>query len=280
MNQIFSQLKQKYQTGSLVEKLIFVNIIVFILTYFIGGVGSFFYNQNNFFLDWFSLPANLSYFIERPWTVVTYGFLHGDFFHLLFNLIYLFFIGNLFLDYFTPKKLLNFYLMGTIFGGVLFLVSYNYFPALQNTRATLVGASSGIMAILVGLTTYMPNYELKFRFIGFVKLWIVTLIFIGIDLISLSDNNTGGHLAHLGGALYGFLAIYYGTSFKISNPFKKLFQKKSPLKTAYKSKTNKKADTTHDTQQKINVILDKISKSGYESLSKDEKDFLFQQGKK
>lgn len=280
MNQIFSQLKQKYQTGSLVEKLIFVNIIVFILTYFIGGVGSFFYNQNNFFLDWFSLPANLSYFIERPWTVVTYGFLHGDFFHLLFNLIYLFFIGNLFLDYFTPKKLLNFYLMGTIFGGVLFLVSYNYFPALQNTRATLVGASSGIMAILVGLTTYMPNYELKFRFIGFVKLWIVTLIFIGIDLISLSDNNTGGHLAHLGGALYGFLAIYYGTNFKISNPFKKLFQKKSPLKTAYKSKTTKKADTTHDTQQKINVILDKISKSGYESLSKDEKDFLFQQGKK
>lgn len=282
MKDIIAQLKHKYQTGSLVEKLIFVNIGLFILTYFIGNLGWLMGSQGNVFFEWLALPADLNSFITRPWTLVTYGFMHSGFIHILFNLIYLFYIGNLFTDYFIPKKLLNFYLMGTIFGGILFMVSYSYFPALQQQNATLVGASSGIMAILIGLTTYMPNYQLKFRFIGYVKLWVIALIFVGLDLINLADNNTGGHLAHLGGAAYGFLAIYYQNSFKIKNPLGNLFKKKSPLKTSYKSttrKTNKQANS-QDTQQKINSILDKISKSGYDSLSKAEKEFLFQQGKK
>ncbi|NIJ45097.1 membrane associated rhomboid family serine protease [Wenyingzhuangia heitensis] len=282
MKNIINQLKNKYQTGTLVEKLIFINIGLFILTYFIDSLGTLMGSHGNVFFEWLALPADLNSFVTKPWTLITYGFMHGGFIHILFNLIYLFYIGNLFTDYFIPKKLLTFYLMGTIFGGIVFMVSYSYFPALQQQNATLVGASSGIMAILIGLTTYMPNYQLKFRFIGYVKLWIIALVFVGLDLINLADNNTGGHLAHLGGALYGFLAIYYQNSFKFKNPFKNLFKKKSPLKTSYKStsRKNTRPTSTADNQQKINSILDKISKSGYDSLSKEEKEFLFQQGKK
>lgn len=282
MNIIIEQLKYKLKNGSVVEQLIFVNIFVFILTYFLGGVGSLFNNPQNFLYTWFALPANIDDYLDKPWTLITYGFMHGGFPHLLFNLITLYFIGNLFTDFFTPKKLLSFYLMGTILGGIVFLISYSYFPALQQQNSTLVGASSGISATLIGLTTYIPNYEIKFRFIGFVKLLFLGLIFIAWDLISLGGNNTGGHLAHLGGATYGFFAIYYRNSFRFKNVFKK--EKKNPkssLKTSYKS-TNKQSTrtNTNETQQKIDAILDKISKSGYEALSKAEKDFLFQQGKK
>lgn len=281
VDQIFSQLKEKFLKGGIVEKLIFINIVVFVLTFFVGGLSSLFHYRMNFFHEWFALPANLSGFISRPWSMVTYGFLHGDFFHLLFNMIYLNFIGRLFLDYFFPKKLLNFYLLGTISGGILFLITYNYFPALQNSNAILLGASAGLMAIMAGITTHIPNYELKIPLIGFVKLWVIAAVFIAIDLISITDN-TGGRFAHLGGALYGFLAIYYKDSFKLKNPFKDLFKKKSPLKTSYKSSTKStpKTDNSPTNQQKIDAILDKISKSGYESLSKEEKDFLFQQGKR
>ena len=281
MNDIFTQIKQKYQYGSLVEKLIFINIAVFIITYLLGSLSWLMGTQENIFYTWLSLPANLSEFILKPWTILTYGFMHAGFIHLLFNLIFLYYIGNLFVDYFIPKKLLSFYLWGTVFGGALFIFSYNSFPTLQHQNATLVGASSGIMAILVGLTTYMPNYELKLRFVGYVKLWVIALIFIALDLIQLPDGNAGGHLAHLGGALYGFLAIYYQNKFSFSNPFKASFKKKSPLKTSYKSNIKKKTTPTpSEIQLKINIILEKISKSGYDSLSKDEKSFLFQQGKK
>lgn len=281
MSTFISQLKHKYQTSTIVEKLIFINVACFILTYFLGGIGNLFNSNQNFFYQWFSLPANVFQFLEKPWTIISYGFMHAGFPHLIFNLITLYYIGNIFLDYFIPKKLLTFYLMGTIVGGIIYLLSYSYFPALKLQNPPLVGASSGISAILIALVTYMPNYEIKFRFIGFVKLSIIGLIFIIWDLINLGGVNTGGHLAHLGGAAYGFFAIYYKNSFKIQNPFKSKPKKKSPLKTTYKAKVKSKSPIyTKDTQQKIDAILDKISKSGYDSLSKEEKDFLFQQGKK
>lgn len=282
MNDIIANIKQKFQSGTLVEKLIFINIGIFVLTYFTGALGSLMGFSENLFLKWLSLPAHINSLLSKPWTLVTYGFMHGDFIHLLINLISIFYIGNLFTDYFTPKKLLNFYLMGTLFGGILFIISYSYFPVLQQQNATLVGASSGIMAILIGLTTHLPNYQLKFRFIGYVKLWMIALLFIGLDLIHLADNNTGGHLAHLGGAAYGFFAIYYQKEFNLKTFINKLFPEKSHLKTTHKSTSKKqtKEAISKNVQQKINTILDKISKSGYESLSKEEKDYLFQQGKK
>jgi len=277
MNQILN----KYQQGTIVEKLIYINLALFLLTFLMNTLGFLFKSDGNFILDWFSMPSDIDQFIFKPWTIISYGFLHGGFFHILSNLIVLYYIGNLFIDYFSQKQLLNFYILGTIFGGLLYLVSYTIFPALKESNSTLVGASSAVMAIFIGIATYIPNYELNFRFIGFVKLWKLAAIFVVLDLIQIPSGNAGGHLAHLGGALFGFIYMQQIRTGSISfkNSFADFFSKKSNLKTVYKSKKKTTKATQKTNQEKIDVVLDKISKSGYESLNQEEKNLLFKQGK-
>ena len=279
MSNLINNFKAQFYQANLVQKLIYINVGIFIITYFFGGTLSFLFNSDfNFMYRFFALPAEIEEVVFKPWTFITYGFMHGGFIHLLFNMIFLYYIGNLFLDYFIPKRLLNVYILGTLFGGLLYFLSYNFFPGLNPYKSTLVGASSAIMAIVVGIATHMPHFEIKLRFVGFVKLWIIAAIYVVWDLLSISKGNAGGHIAHLGGALFGFLYINSNSSIEI--PFKEVFKRKSPLKTAYKAKKKKQTVNQSSNQDKIDAILDKISKSGYDSLSKSEKDFLFQQGKK
>ncbi len=281
MNNLLKQLQNRFNNGTIVEKLIYINLGVFVAMYLLNTFTFLVGTQGNFFFKWFSLPANFDSFLYRPWSIISYGFVHAGFLHILGNLIILYYIGNLFIDYFTQKQLLNFYIAGTFFGGVLYLLSYNYFPALKGTESTLVGASAGVTAIFVGIASYMPNYELKLRFIGFVKLWVLAAIFVAYDLIQIPTGNTGGHISHLGGALFGYFYMSQigHNTVSIKNFFDKIIKKKSPLKTVYKS--NKKKGTSQPTnQQQVDRILEKISKSGYESLSQSEKDLLFKQGKK
>jgi membrane associated rhomboid family serine protease len=285
MNSFINNLLYKYKNGTIVERLIYLNVFAYLLMYLVNSLSFLFgYQGSNFIYEWFAMPANFDLFITRPWTILTYGFIHGGFIHILFNLIWLYYIGNLFIDYFTQKQLLTFYLYGTVFGGLVYILSYNYFPALQNSSATLVGASSAVSAIFIGLAAYIPNYEINLRFIGFIKLWILAAIFIGIDIIQLPIENTGGHLAHIGGALFGYLYMkkFKQVDFSIPNPIANLFKKKSNLKTVYKSKARKNGTKAAgpSNQEQIDAVLDKISKSGYESLNKAEKDLLFKQGKK
>lgn len=148
----------------------------------------------------------------------------------------------------------------------------------------MLGASAGISAIFIGIATYMPNYELKFPLIGFVKLWVLACIWVAIDIIQIPAGNAGGHLAHIGGALFGFFYVRSASNkeLDIFKSIKKFFAKKEPkLKTVYKSgnKTPKSKTNKTQNQQDIDAILDKISKSGYDTLSKSEKEFLFKQGK-
>ena len=281
---IINNIQTRYKNANIVEKLIYINVAVFALTLLSTVFNNLFESQSSFIIKWFSLNSDFDFFITKPWTIISYGFLHADLIHILFNLIILYYFGNLFIQYFTQKQLLTFYLLGTLFGGFLFLISYNYFPLFSNQRVPLVGASAGISAIIIGIATYMPNYQLKLRLIGFVKLWHLAAIYIALDVLQLAGNNAGGHFAHLGGALFGFLYVNQASTTKISfwSKIGDFFtSKKKPLKTVYKSKktaTKKQANTTYK-QQKINVILDKISKSGYDTLTKEEKDFLFKQGK-
>lgn len=275
---------QKFRTAGIVEQLISLNILFFLLTYVINTLGYLFNTNGNLMIEWFSMPANLSQFTQRPWSLLSYGFLHGGFLHILSNMLILHYIGRLFVSYLGPKKLLHFYLYGTVFGGVLFAFSYHFFPVFKNWNDNLVGASSGIMAIFVGIATHMPNYELRIRFIGGVKLWILAAIFVGIDLIQIPTGNAGGHLAHIGGALFGYFYIKQGTGrIKIDRPsfLHRLFSKKN-LKTVHRSPFRKTTpdDSRNSNQKQIDAILDKISKSGYDSLNQEEKDFLFRQGKK
>lgn len=286
MNNSINNIKYRFQNAGIVEKLIYINVVVFLVVAISGTFAFFFQENSNVLLKWFALPDTFGEFATKPWTIITYGFLHQRFIHILLNLIALYFIGGLFNQYFTPKQTLNFYLFGTIFGGIIFLISYNLFPVFVNDdkQNMLLGASAGISAIFIGVATYIPNYEIKIPLIGFVKLWVLALIWVVLDIIQIPVSNAGGHLAHLGGALFGFLYVQQASNKELSiiDSFKKMFtpKKEKPLKTVYKSDTKRTKPTQKtENQQQIDIILDKIGKSGYDALTKEEKEFLFKQEK-
>jgi len=270
------ELKKRIENSSIVDKFIYINVAVFIIALILNSFVHLSNGSSNIIVDLFALNKNSAEYLYKPYTFITYGFLHIGFIHILFNLITLYYLGNLFLNFFSSKKFIIYYILGTIIGGILFVLSYQYFPVFKNSQGVLLGASAGISALLVGLATYTPNYEINLRLIGYVKLWTLALVFIVLTIVLIPNGNAGGQISHLGGALLGFLLTKYYTNQK-SNPYKK---SKSNLKTVYKSK-EKSADfglTIHQKkiikQRRIDSILDKISKSGYDSLSKEERDFL------
>jgi len=284
MSHWFNNILNKYTSGNAVEKIIYINVVLFLLTYLFNTFSFLMGFEGNFIINWFALSPHIDLAIFRPWTLISYGFLHSDFIHILFNLIFLFYIGNIFLDYLNKKQFLLYYLFGILSGGLIFIFSYNYLPALKTHETYLVGASAGVTAILVGISSYIPNYAIRFRFIGSIKLWYIAVALIAIDLIQIPNGNAGGHLAHLGGALIGYLLTTQLNQGKNMVQWAgNLFQvnKEKPLKTVYKGKKNDKQEEkdTENRQKKIDEILDKISKSGYETLTKEEKDFLFKIGK-
>ena len=278
-------LKNKYTTGTIIEKLIYLNIAIFLLTLLITVFQGLYKGEQNFLVEWFSLDNNLDAFLTKPWSIISYGFLHADFIHLIFNMITLYFIGNLFIQYFTEKQALTFYILGTLFGGFLYVISQNYFPLFEGINTTLVGASAGISAIFIGIATYMPHYQIKIRFIGFIKFWHLAAIWLAFDVVGLIGTNAGGSFSHLGGSLFGYLYVQQASNKKtnISTIFSSFFKRKEkPLKTVHKSakRKQKTVKNSNQNQEKIDVILDKISKSGYDTLTKTEKEFLFKQGKR
>ncbi|WBX74374.1 rhomboid family intramembrane serine protease [Tenacibaculum pacificus] len=283
--EILNTLKYRFKNAGIVEQLIYINLAVYILVF----MTNIFQSNNSFIVQWFSLPANFDDFLSKPWTIITYGFVHTSFIHILSNLFALFYIGHFFKQYFTSKQLLNFYFLGTLFGGIIFITSYSFIPILQQVtnNSILLGASAGISAIFIGSATYMPNYELKIPLIGYVKLWQLASIWVIIDILQIPTDNAGGHLAHIGGALFGFLYVTKAsnkkiTIFKTKKTVNKLFDKKEkPLKTVYKSGKKPTTRVFQKTinQQEVDAVLDKISKSGYDTLTQTEKEFLFKQGK-
>lgn len=281
-------LRYQYARLSVSEKLIAVNVIVFIAMGLITAL----IGPN--FEDWFALPKDFYAFLAQPWSLVTYSFLHGGIFHILWNMYILYVAGRILLNLFDGRRFLNVYFLGVILGGLLFLLSYNIFPALVGINTSLIGASAGVMAVLIFVCTYIPNQEIRIFFFN-VKLWQVGVFVVLMDLIQIPlGGNVGGRIAHLGGAFLGYLyarQLFKGTDIGegfskfmdgLANLFKKK-EKKAPMKTVYrKSDSTGKTSTPRDKQsrqKKIDAILDKISKSGYESLSKAEKDFLFKAGK-
>lgn len=287
---ILNEIKQQYRMGGVTEKLIYLNVILFAVPWILKGILSLF-GIGFSFTEYISLSSNPADLFWKPWSVLTYAFFHADFFHILFNLIVLNFAGRLFLTFFTQKQLLSLYLMGAIFSGLIFIISYLVFPALINRNALLIGASGAIMAVVFATTTYAPYMQIRLLLIGTVKLWHIAIFYLIIDLISLSFSNVGGHIAHLGGALFGYL---YSSQLKsgtdITKPFTSfvdglvnLFRgrKSAPFKKVHKNESYSKPKPAakDKTQQQIDEILDKISKSGYDSLTKEEKEFLFKAGK-
>lgn len=279
-------LKYQYARLSVSEKLIAINILVFIVIGLLGKVAF------PALEGWFILPADLMEFLSQPWSIVTYSFLHSGIMHLIWNMYVLYFAGKMVLNLFDGKRFLNVYFLGVILGGMFFMLTDSLF---SSGGGVLLGASAGVMAVLIFVCTYMPNQEIRLIFFN-VKLWHIGVAVVLIDLLQISSGgaNIGGRIAHLGGALLGYVYARQlvqgrdiGEGFSnfidsIVNAFKTK-EKKGPLKTVYKkqkSGTKSKTGSSKDAHQRqIDSILDKISKSGYESLSKAEKDFLFKAGK-
>lgn len=287
----WNEIKMQYRMGGVVEKLIYLNVALFAIPYILTGVLSLFSIRFGF-IPWVSLSSDPSDLLWKPWSILTYAFFHSGIFHILFNLIIFYFISRLFLTFFTQKQLLNVYLVGALFAGGVYIISYLVFPALISYKTSLIGASGSVMAVMFATTTFAPQMQVRLLLIGNVKLWHIATFYLIVDLISLSSSNTGGHIAHLGGALFGYLFVknlqrgnditawfggfmdYIINGFKTTKRekhFKKVYHNPSP-------KPNPKP-TKDKTQQQIDEILDKISTSGYDSLTKEEKEFLFKSGK-
>ena len=287
---IIDDLKLQYKVGGIVIKLIFWNVALFVIPWLIFSILSL-VGITIDYMQYVSLSSNPALLIWKPWSLLTYAFFHTGIMHILFNLIVLNFAGRLFMTYFTGKQLVGLYFLSAIFAGI-FYISIFY---ILNINAPIIGASAAIMAILVATTTYNPLMELRLFIIGNVKLWHVAAVIILVDLMQLRSENMGGHISHLAGAFFGFIFIKLlqnGTDLsKIVSSFLDFFtnlfrkQKATPFKKVHKNynkpleKSVSKIITKDKSQQQIDEILDKISQSGYDSLNKEEKEFLFRVGK-
>lgn len=295
----FKDMKGFFKSKNMLAKLIIINVVVWLLIMFLDVLFDLFNTSaKDFLIDWLAVPSSLGKLVFRPWTIFTYMFLHYDFWHILFNMLWLFWFGKIFLEYLNQRQLLATYLFGGLAGAAFYIISFNIFPKFQDAymQSVALGASASVMAIVVGISYYVPNYKINLMFIGPVKILYIAMFSIVLDILMIRSANSGGHLAHLGGAIWGFYYIYM---FKKGTDFSTLLNKvpkirfsggsKSYKKTKFKNVyTNDRPVSDEDynlrkknEQQQIDAILDKISKSGYESLSKEEKALLFKSsGKK
>jgi membrane associated rhomboid family serine protease len=284
MNSIIDDLKFQYKIGGIANKMIYWNVGFFLLSII------FFYQFKSGFFDfpnWVAVSSDPTIILTKPWTLLTYAFFHYGFLHLFFNMMVLNFSSRLFLTFFTQKQFLGLYVLSAIFAGLCFVLSFYFL----HQTSKMVGASAAIMALLVATTAYQPLMEIRLLLIGNVKLWHITAVILLLDLLQIQMNNTGGHIAHLSGAFFGYIYIKLlqnGTdlsrivdsilnlfSKKQSTPFKKVHV--NPKKPAFKR--DSKIVVKDKTQQQLDEILDKISQSGYDSLTAEEKEFLFKAGK-
>lgn len=287
MASIWQDYKNEFsKTNNSLIQLILFNITVFVvgvlLQVFLPPVGGFLY-------ELFQLPSDPNAFIFKPWTLVSYAFLHAGLWHVIGNMIGLYLFGRIITEFLGHSKLISLYFLGAISGGLIFLIIYNVHPDFVLQKATLVGASGAVYAIAVGAAILVPDYRINLMFIGPVKIAIIVAVYIFFSVIGLKGNNAGGNYAHIGGAFLGYLYIKQlqkGNDlgryvFAVWDFFSNLFKKKSKLKVSHKGASSVKAKgKDKSSQAEIDAILDKISQSGYESLSKEEKRILFSASQK
>jgi membrane associated rhomboid family serine protease len=293
---IFENIRLTFRQGSSLIKLIYINATVFILVKLLLIIFSLFNYSGSFLLTYLAIPSDLTMLLQRFWTPVTYMFLHEGVWHFFFNMLTFFWFGKIFLMYFSEKQLVGLYLIGGLAGALFYVAAYNLFPyfAPELHNSILMGASGSIMAIIVATAFRSPNMELQVLFLGGIKLKYIAVFVVLTSLFGVTSNNGGGEIAHLGGALAGylfFLSLQQGKD--MTSGLNHLLDRVSDLfhRPKMRVKSNPYAKTKPMTDAKYNMnkarniadidrILDKIKSSGYESLSSDEKKRLFEQGNK
>ena len=272
----------KFNNLNSLNKIIVIMILCFIAPFLINTLYFLFQIKEFSIIGFFDISQDLSTLIYKPWSIITYAFFHADFWHLLGNMIILHLSGTVVLDLFGKETFIKVFVLGILFGSLTYLISYNVFPVFNNVNSSMIGASAGVMAVFIFLASYSPDFKSQIFFIN-VKIYYLAILLVVFDIIQIPAGNSGGHLAHLGGAFIGY---YYNKSinkgkdfgFWIITVYDYLF-KKNRIKNSYKKRNFRKKNISVK-QKEIDLILDKISKSGYDSLSKSEKETLFKAGEK
>ncbi len=299
LKQFFSQ--------NMLNKLIIINIAIYLLINITEVISFLLARQGiveQFVYQWVALPAYLPSLILKPWTAITYMFTHESFWHLLGNMLWLYFLGQMFFSFFNGKQMFALYILGGFAGAALYIISYNIFPVFRPALllSTCIGASAAVTAIVIALCVYKPDFKvLLFGIIPISLKWL-GIFYIAFDVMSIMSDNAGGHISHIGGAIIGLLfAVEIKKGKDITNGFNKIMDKivaffqqlggSKKMKVSYRRSQEAKKKKEHYVsttdadysnndaarQAKIDQILDKISKSGYDSLTKEEKEFMFRQ---
>jgi len=293
---LFENIKQTFRQGNILVKLIYINVAVFVLFHLTIISLKLFNVSGEFLLQYLAVPANVTQLLYRIWTPLTYMFMHERFFHLFFNMLCLYWFGKMFLMYFSEKQLVGIYFIGGFLAAVFYIVAYNVFPYYNSLIYTslLIGASGSVMAIIVATAVKSPNSEMRLLLIGAVKLKYIAIAIVLISLFGITSKNGGGELAHLGGALIGYLfAVLLNKGRDMTKWLNRLIDSLVSLFRPKKMKVSKKSahynrpkmsDSDYNKNKaermaEIDHILDKIKSSGYESLNAEEKRKLFEQGR-
>jgi len=273
------------KSGSRVNLLIGINVFVFLAVYIPAIFEQLFRGFGNSIIlayadEYLNLPAYFPRLLNHFWTPLTYMFMHAGFFHILFNMLWLYWMGQIFEEYLGNKRTIGLYILGGLTGALFFVLAYNFLPAFSDvvTGSTVVGASASVMAIIIATATLLPDYSISLMFIGPVKLKWIAIFYVLIDFLSIAGPNAGGEIAHLGGALFGFIYIkQLQRGHDWIGAINKIFKPQSKLKVA--AKNSERNSSSKPRQEEIDRILDKISQAGYDSLNKQEKEILFRASK-
>jgi len=298
---ILEEIKAFILSKNILSRLMVINIAVYLLIN-ISGLLLYLLNIDTAFVQehgvfrltyYLSLPSNLASFALRPWSLITYMFVQEDIFHLFFNMLILYVGGKIFNQFVGQQKLLSTYILGGIVGALLYILTFNIFPAFENSvvGSFAIGSSASVLGIFIAAATFAPNLPMNVILFGNVKLKYIAIVFIALDLLNIRNGNAGGHIAHLGGAFYGYLFISQlkkNVDFSLSfnqwiQKIKSYFYsetKKSKFKNVHRNTKRPVSDEEYlkkknQNQAEIDAILDKIKKSGYESLNAQEKQKLF-----
>jgi membrane associated rhomboid family serine protease len=291
---IWDDIKKTFRNGSNLTRLISINIVLFIGITVVALIGFLLNNPeiSEKALNLFSVPSSFKLLFVRPWTIVTYMFIHKDIWHILFNMLWLYWFGSIFLEYLDQRKLVAVYLMGGISGALVYIISFNIFPAFTGivAESVAIGASASVMAIVIAIAAYVPDYTLQLFLFGRIKIKYMALAIFVLTSVMDFSINSGGKLAHIGGAFFGYLYtinlrrgydIGRGVN-KVIDFFATIFKPRKKLKVSHRKVADEyeynKIKTEHQTS--INRILDKISKGGYDSLTKEEKETLFKESQR
>ena len=298
MASFWDSITAKYKQGTIVTRLIFINTGIFLVLRLTLVLLGLFKVEGSGFMDYLEMPSSLPQFLLTPWTAFTYMFVHLDLMHILFNMLWLFFFGGMFLRWFSPRQLGGLYIIGGLFGAFFFAVFYNLLPAFQGVNASLMGASASILALGIAVAFYRPDEPVSLFLLGTIKLKWLAIVMVVMDVLSLNGSNAGGSMAHLGGAVAG---LVFGLTLRQNiditrwiNPFidglTNLFRPRPKMKVTYQRSKSEQTYKAPDVEQeyrdnrkaemdRLDTILDKIKKSGYDSLTAQEKQYLFESSK-